>query len=57
MSIRELKQIIGALACSQGFYGRLKEQLTAEKKWGELSQLTKKHKIKNSVDLVLFLEG
>lgn len=57
MELSELKTAINSLAKSQGYYWRLAEQLNSTDKWEELLEVVNENWVKDSVDLVLFLEG
>lgn len=58
MNKQEILNSIKSLASSQGFYGRLYEQLTDESEDSErfLSELEAQN-FKDSVDLILYLES
>ena len=49
----EILKIIKSLACSQGFYGRI---LKAIENDGRCLEVLEKAKLKDAVDLVLYLE-
>lgn len=58
MNRKEILNAISNLSSSQGFYGRLYEQLTNESEDSErfLSELEAQN-FKDSVDLILYLES
>jgi len=56
LTVSDCKGIIGSLANSQGFYGRLYQHLEENGKWGELAAAARKANCRDSLDLVLFLE-
>lgn len=56
LTVTDCKGIIGSLARSQGFYGRLYQQLEENDGWGELAAAARKANCHDSLDLVLFLE-
>lgn len=54
MSKEEIMEAIKALSHSQGFYSRLYEHLKEDE---NLLDFIARHNIKDTVDLVMFLEG
>jgi hypothetical protein len=56
LTVEDCKSIIGSLANSQGFYGRLYQHLEENGKWDELATAAQKANCHDMVDLVLFLE-
>ena len=57
MTLTELKNTIGTLAQSQGYYERLYRGLTANDNWQSFLDLINEHNIQSPVDLILFIEG
>ena len=56
MTVKDCKAIVGSLARSQGFYGRLWEHLTENKLWGKFARDATRGKCRDSLDLVLWIE-
>ena len=61
MKIADILQAIQDLSCSQGFYGRLLEQLLDIRdndpdKWVQVVELLEKQNFKDTLDMVLFFE-
>jgi len=57
MNMQELKKIIASLARSQGYYGRLKQQLDAEGSWRDFLTFINENNVKSALDLVFLIEG
>lgn len=59
MKMDAIMKLIGDLACSQGFYGRLREEiqsLSAED-YEDLKQELEAQNFKDGVEFVLYVEG
>ena len=53
----KIKDIIQSLANSQGFYGRLYDELESSNSWRDFTKLVNKAECKTVLDVVLFIEN
>ena len=56
-TVADAKSIVGSLAHSQGFYGRLWEQLEESRAWGKMVRAARKAGVKDEMDFILWIEG
>ena len=56
MTVAELKSIIGSLAQSQGFWGRLWRDLDASNGWDTLAEEATKAGCRTKLDFILWIE-
>lgn len=57
MSEQQLKQLIGSLAQSQGFYGRLYEALEQNGDWWQLKDELDRHGKIDPIDVITYIES
>ena len=62
MKMKEILDVIASLACSQGFYGRLYNDILEMKKYdkdayNKLKRTMEAQKFGDAVDVVMWIEG